>query len=760
MKLYQPSNSHGALWNDTNYNWNICYDEIFGETYGAEPFIFRDDFDGGTLDNNWEVIRNDPNGYSLENGKLNIDLLGKNDGSKVELKLKQEMYGNFEVEMSFSDYWTSAINGDINLKIAFEDGFWVMIRRTRDCDLPSTDDNHIPPATSANECNTEYLEISYPGGVGPADQAWFERNDDSSGVFKIKRQGNEIIFYYNNVEKHRKTFDSLAEVATPYILAQTLYEGDDFKVKVDNFMASSFKRPSSLNQHNCTGNNKIVGLFENTNSHAEIPSLNNYRVDVCYGDLVCQRRDKKCNDDEKMVVALFDDTNSHLTDPNYVPEGMVSWWRFDDSTANDWLGRNNGEFKGGAHTTEDPDKIIIGKALELDGADDYVEIPDDDSLDLTNEITMEAWVKPGQQSDSTCTGGGIILNKEYSYEIAITKDNSVEWALAGPTGNPPSQWQWYNTWVTISQNVWSHIVVTYSPPIAKTYINGELVDTFDVTNHPYHYSTDLIPSDLKLDIGARTTPLDHPHCPGVNSFFNGEIDEVAIYNRALTQEEIQHRYNMGMYEKKICCKSGGAVPPTPLPPAPLDVTITSPSCGSNFTLNSTGQAEVAIRIRVEDNSNNVTGRVYFGDGTSLSLSRGINSFNHVYNISGNIKIIAQVTNADGKTKIHSSNIMIVDPTRDAKYVAACIDEPRDYTHLTSSHVRFNATSTRAIIVSNGEQTVLNYDNESLKYTWIFSDGTIFSALGNSTSIKPYDFTMIFHPAPGEYDWATLTVEVL
>lgn len=78
------------------------------------------------------------------------------------------------------------------------------------------------------------------------------------------------------------------------------------------------------NPHQCTGINKVLGLFESKNSLAEIPENNNYLINICYGDLSCRSVDiskgENCSSDEKTVVSLLNKTNSYLAlrnDSNY-----------------------------------------------------------------------------------------------------------------------------------------------------------------------------------------------------------------------------------------------------------------------------------------------------------------------------------------------------------------------------------------------------------------------------------------------------------
>lgn len=63
----------------------------------------------------------------------------------------------------------------------------------------------------------------------------------------------------------------------------------------------------------CTGSNKVVGLSDLTNAHAEEPSLSNYATDVCYGGLSCTARTGACRSGESLVLSLSSSTNAHLT---------------------------------------------------------------------------------------------------------------------------------------------------------------------------------------------------------------------------------------------------------------------------------------------------------------------------------------------------------------------------------------------------------------------------------------------------------------
>ncbi len=78
--------------------------------------------------------------------------------------------------------------------------------------------------------------------------------------------------------------------------------------------------------------------------------------------------------------------------------GMISYWKFDEGAginARDSAGNNDGILKEGPVWTSGK----IGGALEFDGADDYVEVPDSSSLNPTEEITVMAWINPTDKNN-------------------------------------------------------------------------------------------------------------------------------------------------------------------------------------------------------------------------------------------------------------------------------------------------------------------------------------------------------------------------
>ncbi|MDH5641349.1 MAG: Ig-like domain-containing protein, partial [Nitrospira sp.] len=193
--------------------------------------------------------------------------------------------------------------------------------------------------------------------------------------------------------------------------------------------------------------------------------------------------------------------------------GLVSWWRA-DGNADDSQDGNAGSVQNGAAYAMGVD----GQAFQFDGVDDYVQIGAKPNLVVTNAATISAWIRP----TGVMSGNGVIVNKEGEYQIAIFPDGTLRWALA----NTNPGWVWINTGAVVSLNQWTHVALTYEAGTAKTYLNGMLVHTYAGAGNIGDVNTSM--NDFR--IGGRQG--------AASSVFQGLIDDVRVYNRALSGAEL------------------------------------------------------------------------------------------------------------------------------------------------------------------------------------------------------------------------------
>ena len=213
--------------------------------------------------------------------------------------------------------------------------------------------------------------------------------------------------------------------------------------------------------------------------------------------------------------------------------GLVGYWKFDEASGNiayDSSGNNNhGTLINGPKWTRDVSSSATlrpnGGALQFDGVDDYVEVPHSASLNLTNNFTLEAWIYR-----NVANARHEILYKYRgtsgvdNYDFLVDNDNTLRFQFQDSGGN----WRSAFSWRVVSANAWHHVAVVFSQPNVKFYIDG--VETIKTLN--YTPGT----GNGSLRIGTMT-----PY----GSWFNGLIDEVRIYNRALSAEEVRYHYNRG-----------------------------------------------------------------------------------------------------------------------------------------------------------------------------------------------------------------------
>ena len=167
-------------------------------------------------------------------------------------------------------------------------------------------------------------------------------------------------------------------------------------------------------------------------------------------------------------------------------------------------------------------------SINFNGTSTAFQVADTNTLDISNAITMEAWVKPIGINTSSAY---MVLNKENSYELYISSGYWI-YALQG------SSWAGVNTGIAAISDEWQHIAAV-RPAGTNTvyfYYNGVLTDTGTADGA----GTGSIRNNSEpFQIGARSSSVGS----GFSSYFKGEIDEVRVYSAARTAAEIASDMN-------------------------------------------------------------------------------------------------------------------------------------------------------------------------------------------------------------------------
>jgi hypothetical protein len=207
---------------------------------------------------------------------------------------------------------------------------------------------------------------------------------------------------------------------------------------------------------------------------------------------------------------------------NSLSRGLVAYYLF-NGNANDESGNGNHGTVHGAKLTTDRFGNA-NRAYSFNGANDYIRVQNSDTLDLVNDFSIGFWIKPNRPHI------GMILNKHFtgsnndgSWFLCFRDDNKI-YFQASPNFNGDT----HSNAIDIS--VWNSVLFVYSTldNSWRFFINGKLNNSGKTLFNVRHTSSDLY-------IGSEGQ---------YGNYFNGTMDDIRIYNRALSESEIQALYQL------------------------------------------------------------------------------------------------------------------------------------------------------------------------------------------------------------------------
>lgn len=220
-------------------------------------------------------------------------------------------------------------------------------------------------------------------------------------------------------------------------------------------------------------------------------------------------------------------------------DNLLHYWKLDEGegvdiadSQSDNLGTYNGNWITSANTFEDCsapiplNEVGAGNAIDFDGFNDYVAVPQNDIFEIEENITLEAWVKARSlgQWESFLNYVQDNGSNESGFDFAYV-DNKLRFRIMTTTmgGNDWND----NPGFNIPLDTWVHVAGTYDGETVKMYVNGVLMES-ENKNGPLDW--EFQPIELRIGSYIDDNEL---------YYWDGAVDEVRIWNVARTEEEIR-----------------------------------------------------------------------------------------------------------------------------------------------------------------------------------------------------------------------------
>ena len=217
------------------------------------------------------------------------------------------------------------------------------------------------------------------------------------------------------------------------------------------------------------------------------------------------------------------------------PAGLVSWWP-GEGNANDIAGTNNGTLLNGA--TFAPSEV--GSAFSFNGSNQCVQIPYSPTLVASN-YSVETWVKPLAQV-SNPINQDLIFGQTYGLQLVARKGTSGV-VIGFYFATSPANFFGVVSTNELPIGQFTHLAGTWDGTMLRLYVNG-------VLNAQRAPGASPVDSGCSYSIGGT-----YNSCGYVGQFFNGLIDEVSYYHRALSGGEVQAIYLADGAGKCTSCRS-------------------------------------------------------------------------------------------------------------------------------------------------------------------------------------------------------------
>jgi hypothetical protein len=183
------------------------------------------------------------------------------------------------------------------------------------------------------------------------------------------------------------------------------------------------------------------------------------------------------------------------------------------ATLPDSAGDHDGQIEGASWSEAGK----YGSALDFDGEDDLVEVADAAELDLTGSFTLEAWVSPRGSNNASAIAKVDLQPSVSGYQLSARWNGTPQGFVADSNSLAGA-----GDSTALPAEDWSHVAFTSDGTTLRLYIDGELKG-----------------ADSAIAAGETDAPLEIGHNPFGDVYFDGLIDEVRIYEEALSQGQVE-----------------------------------------------------------------------------------------------------------------------------------------------------------------------------------------------------------------------------
>jgi uncharacterized protein (TIGR02145 family) len=251
--------------------------------------------------------------------------------------------------------------------------------------------------------------------------------------------------------------------------------------------------------------------------------------------------------------------------PSNLRNGLVGYWPF-NGNANDESGNGNHGTVNGATLTSDRFGNV-GKAYGFDGVSSFIKINNSPSLNITNQLTLSAWVYFNDISFYNC-----IISKDqnatdngYRLDVLSNKLRLIKTNHNNGLSNS-----------AINSGSWIFTTATFNFDTIRFYLNGSPDGIWSAPGQILSSS-----NDLTFGVQNQISTLQ---------YLNGKIDDIAIYNRALSPQEIQQLYTLNAQTSSIIWSTGANTPSITVAPTQsstyyLNVTSGNTTCRDSVRVN-------------------------------------------------------------------------------------------------------------------------------------------------------------------------------